>query len=116
MRSIRFSLLGLVCALILASPAFADCKKCSGQYCESVDDLAYGRDHCDISTSWETTLCSPPGATVCTKWTTTCNPAGDECTNLHDSVTVSGGGVTGEINTLNDLTCASGYGSYWDCG
>jgi hypothetical protein len=55
MRSIRFSLLGLACALVLASPALADCKKCSGQYCESVDDLALGHDHCDISSSMQTT-------------------------------------------------------------
>jgi len=115
MRSIRFSLLGLACALVLASPALADCKKCSGKYCESVNDLALGHDHCDISSSMQTSWGFPSGVTII--WVTTCTPAGEECTNDHTSITVSGGGgVTGEINTLNDLTCASGYGSYWDCG
>ena len=115
MRSIRFSLLGLACDLVLASPALADCKKCPGEYCESVDDLGLGHDHCDISSSMSSSWGFPSGVTII--WVTTCTPAGELCTNDHTSITVSGGGgVAGEINTLNDLICASGYGSYWDCG
>lgn len=115
MRSIRFVLLGLVCALVLASPALADCKRCSGQYCESVNDLALGHDHCDISSSMQTTW-GTNGVTI--SWTTTCTPAGEECTNDHTSITVSGGGGSadfGSIDNLNQLMCWLGYGSYWDC-
>jgi hypothetical protein len=120
MRLIRFTLLGLVCALVLAFPASADCKRCSGRYCESVDDLALGHDHCDISSSMQTSVGFPSGITI--SWVTTCTPAGDLCTNDHTSITVSGGGGGGRagdfgsIQTLNQLVCYMGWGSYFDCG